>query len=227
MAVGTTRPSRPAVDAAASGDTILIGPGQYTEYENVQPEGWGSRYDIYVLCHVGDLTLIGSDPEEVVIGPEAPFPDLPGPVGIVMEAGLEGKLRLEGLTLGNHSDSVVTLWNRLEVVNCRLTNMGNSGLTTDGLGGLLVEDCHFACEEMALAVAAYGPASDFVIRDSEFHLTDISFQDNTDIVVENCRFQGGRAGIQFHRSAGVVTNCEFTGFDAFCVGGHRRFGSIH
>ncbi len=209
---------QPAVDAAASGDTILIGPGQYTEYENVQPEGWGSRYDIYVLCHVGDLTLIGSDPEEVVIGPEAPFPDLPGPVGIVMEAGLEGKLRLEGLTLGNHSDSVVTLWNRLEVVNCRLTNMGNSGLTTDGLGGLLVEDCHFACEEMALAVAAYGPASDFVIRDSEFHLTDISFQDNTDIVVENCRFQGGRAGIQFHRSAGVVTNCEFTGFDAFCVG---------
>ena len=37
-------------------------------------------------------------------------------------------------------------------------------------------------------------------------------------MVENCRFQGGQGGIQFHRSAGVVTNCEFTDFNSFCVG---------
>ncbi len=208
---------QPAVDAAASGDTILIGPGHYLEYQHVQPLGWVNPNDVFVLCHVGGLTLIGSALQDVVIGPEALFPDLPGPVGVVMEEGLEGKLRLEGLTLRNLYKGVWSKWNRLELVNCRLLNISDGGLFTDAPDGLLVEACHFDFAEVAPAISAFGPASDFVIRDSEFHLTDISFQDNTDIVVENCRFQGGQGGIQFHRSAGVVTNCELTDFNAFCV----------
>ncbi len=209
---------QPAVDAAASGDTILIGPGQYTEYQHVHPLGWVNPNDVFVLCHVGGLTLIGSALQDVVIGPEALFPDLPGPVGVVMEEGLEGKLRLEGLTLRNLYKGVWSKWNRLELVNCRLLNISDGGLFTDAPDGLLVEACHFDFAEVAPAISAFGPASGFVIRDSEFHMGDISFQDNTDIVVENCRFQGGQGGIQFHRSAGVVTNCEFTDFNSFCVG---------
>ena len=147
-----------------------------------------------MLCHVGGLTLIGSDPEEVIIGPDALFPDLPGPYGIVMEEGLEGSLRLEGLTLQNLYKGVWSKWNRLELVSCRLINMNDCGLHTDAPDGLLVEACHFDFAEVAPAISAFGPASGFVIRDSEFHMGDISFQDNTDIVVENCRFQGGEGG---------------------------------
>ena len=123
---------QPAVDAAASGDTILIGPGHYTEYQHVHPLGWVNPADVFVLCHVGGLTLIGSDPEEVIIGPDALFPDLPGPYGIVMEEGLEGSLRLEGLTLQNLYKGVWSKWNRLELVSCRLINMNDCGLYTDG-----------------------------------------------------------------------------------------------
>ena len=208
---------QPAVDAAASGDTILIGPGQYMEYQHVHPLGWVNPADVFVLCHVGGLTLIGSDPEEVIIGRMLSFRTC-GAYGIVMEEGLEGSLRLEGLTLQNLYKGVWSKWNRLELVSCRLINMNDCGLYTDAPDGLLVEACHFDFAEVTPAISAFGPASGFVIRDSEFHLTDISFQDNTDIVVENCRFQGGQGGIQFHRSAGVVTNCEFTDFNSFCVG---------
>ena len=48
---------QPAVDAAASGDTILIGPGQYTEYQHVHPLGWVNPADVFVLCHVGGADL--------------------------------------------------------------------------------------------------------------------------------------------------------------------------
>ena len=158
----------------------------------------------------------------MVIGPEALFPDLPGPVGVVMEAGSGGEIAVWRASLcGNLYDRVSG--NQVESAGTGQlpapTNISEMvACSPMRLDGLLVEACHFDFAEVAPAISAFGPASGFVIRDSEFHMGDISFQDNTDIVVENCRFQGGQGGIQFHRSVGVVTNCEFTDFNSFCVG---------
>jgi hypothetical protein len=50
---------QPALDAAADGDTILIGPGEYTESTTVRLPGWA--YDIRSYAHLrcDNLTIIG------------------------------------------------------------------------------------------------------------------------------------------------------------------------
>ena len=58
-----------AVNAAADGDTILIGPGEFTETRSVQIPGWPTD----VLTHgdvlVRRLTIIGAGEGVTVIGP--------------------------------------------------------------------------------------------------------------------------------------------------------------
>ena len=65
-----------AVDAAAPGDVIIVGPGRYQEFQvwNDEIRDW----HFYVLIETDDLTIIGSGPETTIIGPEdnRPYPRL-------------------------------------------------------------------------------------------------------------------------------------------------------
>ena len=56
-----------AVDVAAPGDVIMVGPGRYEEFQ-VYFDG-NSDWHIYVLVETDDLTIIGSGPESTIIGP--------------------------------------------------------------------------------------------------------------------------------------------------------------
>jgi hypothetical protein len=70
-----------AVDAAASGDTITIGPGRFDESQHVTCQDWSE--DVRVLVTQWDLTIIGSG-QETIIGPERPWDLSQGePKGIV------------------------------------------------------------------------------------------------------------------------------------------------
>ena len=57
-----------AVDAAASGDTIRVGPGRYDDGQVVETQGWTGF--VRVLIEKPDLTIIGSGAEQTIIGPE-------------------------------------------------------------------------------------------------------------------------------------------------------------
>ncbi|MBK8168042.1 MAG: right-handed parallel beta-helix repeat-containing protein [bacterium] len=59
-----------AVDASASGDTIMIGPGRYSEYTDHTYAG--NLWHIYVHILSGSVTLIGVGEGDTVIGPESP-----------------------------------------------------------------------------------------------------------------------------------------------------------
>ena len=56
-----------AVDVASPGDVIMVGPGRYEEFQvwNDGVHDW----HIYVLIETDDLTIIGSGPDETIIGP--------------------------------------------------------------------------------------------------------------------------------------------------------------
>ena len=60
-----------AVDAAASGDTILVGPGRYDEGSTVVTPGWTEF--VRVLIPVEDLTIIGAGSDVTIIGPSILF----------------------------------------------------------------------------------------------------------------------------------------------------------
>ena len=51
---------QPALDAAAAGDTILIGPGVYSETNEYYLPGNGDWQDIVGYVPVPDITIIGS-----------------------------------------------------------------------------------------------------------------------------------------------------------------------
>lgn len=59
-----------AVDASASGDTIMIGPGRYSEYTDHTYAG--NVWHNYVHMVTGSLTLIGAGEDVTVIGPGSP-----------------------------------------------------------------------------------------------------------------------------------------------------------
>lgn len=98
---------QPAVDAAARGDTVLIGPGRYLEYA---PYDFGARTELtYVVVNKPNLTIRGTDRDAVVIGPEAPdWPNAFEPNGISTTSGGPGTL-IEALTIENVAEGVVIL----------------------------------------------------------------------------------------------------------------------
>ena len=57
-----------ALDAAASGDTILIGPGEYTEMFPVKYPGYGWEVDVVGDIKVSEFTIIGAGSSETYIG---------------------------------------------------------------------------------------------------------------------------------------------------------------
>jgi pectin methylesterase-like acyl-CoA thioesterase len=70
---------QPAIEAAAEGDTILIGPGRYDEFFEVQTPGWTEPVVVWV--NKDNLTIIGADPEQTIIGPEEYYAPLEAPLG--------------------------------------------------------------------------------------------------------------------------------------------------
>jgi hypothetical protein len=60
-----------AVDAAASGDTIRIGPGRFAENNPTPCTTYIPFVRIWVPQDV--LTIIGAGPEETIIGPVEPW----------------------------------------------------------------------------------------------------------------------------------------------------------
>ena len=60
-----------AVDAAASGDTILIGPGRYDEGQVVSTPGWSDF--VRVLVNHEELSIFGSGVDSTIIGPVENF----------------------------------------------------------------------------------------------------------------------------------------------------------
>jgi hypothetical protein len=89
---------QPAVDVSAPGDTILIGPGNYTEAHSVQLNGFSLPTDVFVNVLVGDLTFIGSDANEVIIGPDEFYSTYQGPITFNCE-DLPGTVRIENVTI--------------------------------------------------------------------------------------------------------------------------------
>ncbi|MDY0108579.1 MAG: right-handed parallel beta-helix repeat-containing protein [Candidatus Krumholzibacteria bacterium] len=220
-----------AVDAAASGDTLRIGPGRWYEYwviMNGQP--------VYTLISDKSLTFIGAGPTTTIIGHETP-PFSPSTVGWAMLIGqsVQGTSRFEDLGFdmpGIGGSAIRNNGNRIEVRNCRFTRLV-WGVTTFGIGGGFVRDCEFIdvnYNNGATGVVAYTPARDLLIEDCTFtncsEAVGADWDGCQDITVQNCVMTGGRGGVSFASGAsGTVRNCTITGQFLFGIA-LNRFGLV-
>jgi hypothetical protein len=206
---------QPALDAAAAGDTILIGPGVYTEYQTVTLPNWNWAIDVYAYVQQENLTIIGTDREAVVIGPEVADFHLFGPKGITVVQTVNA-LRVENVTLRNLYNGIYFYTGELRVQSFSTRGCG-FGITVLSAISALVEECDFRDTDYA-GVKIDGSSGEFDILDSYFfNCHPAVFIDSSDYAsVRDCVIEGdgtiGGAiiGVKFDSNArGEILRCEF------------------
>jgi hypothetical protein len=156
---------QPALDAAAEGDTVSIGPGEYTEFI-INPS---TGMENYGMINVRDLTVIGAGADATIIGPAVYAPNLsagtPWGIGCVDP---QSTIAISDVTIRNCYGGL-GLYGALEVSRCRFA--GN------------VYACDF-----------WSAAQDNIVREclviespATTH-TSMSFEGGGHYVVDNCEF---------------------------------------
>ena len=110
------------LDAAASGDTVLIGPGEYTESSMVRLNGYTSDVEVFGRIAAADVTVIGSGAESTIVGPTT-FQGNYGthsPKCIAYDAGF-GAFNISDLTLRNCYEGI-WVGGLLRMERCHLEN---------------------------------------------------------------------------------------------------------
>lgn len=187
---------QPALDTAADGDTILIGPGEYTEATTVRLPGWA--YDIQSYAHLrcDDLTIIGAGADITVIGPPTYQANADGnPAGLSYSVS-GGTLHISDLGI-RHSYAMFVL------------------------GVLYMERCHFTDNKRGLAWDPSGPGG--WVRDSVFEVTEPIFDAmsfvigygglGSGIALERCQFGSGSS---IRSVQGIeMRDCSFHGLGLY------------
>jgi Right handed beta helix region len=186
--------------AAASGDTVTIGPGVYPEIRTFDTPG--GLADFLAIVYVAELTIIGDGPDTVILGPESPAANLElGPSGIA--TAVTGNARIRGLTLRNLASGIEGVGNWIEVDNCRF--LGN----------------YFGVQAILTGFAT--------VRNSEFidntqiGIIVFAARGGTGALVEGCQFRNNRIALDFQPAGCEVRDSTFEGG---IVGVQVSFGGI-
>lgn len=201
---------QPAIAAASPGDTILIGPGRYTEFSEFWPGV--NPYDTYVGVDKDNLSLIGRDRERTVIGPHVRNFYMAGPKGIATHRDVT-RLAISNLTLVNTYDGVWSTRADLKMWDCTTDSCGN-GVSSGSYGFLDVRNCLFKHSRYG-GVATYRATICATIEDCEFEGGSINNDGVTFVYTQNakvqrCTFRGGWVGVDAEGGARCeVIDCRF------------------
>jgi len=202
---------QPAFDAAAAGDTILIGPGEYPEYGMHQPPGWGTPiaiggYKYFDEASNEPLTILGVSADETIIGPTEAIDDFDSGFLIAGEnvplviGYLSMRTWRQGVTAGYRQAVFsgykgaclfsISLSHAYDVTICNSEFEDGAGISIHHSQDVLITNCEF--------VNAY-----------------LAVNDDLNVVVRNCTFgeyEDLSYGINFGGgSIAVVENCQITG----------------
>ena len=185
-----------AVEAAATGDTVSIGPGVYPELRDYPLPG-GGTLGFVALVEVDELTIVGDGRDVVVLGPAAQAPNVErGPTGIATRPGKN--VRVSGVTVRNVSAGVNPNGEWAEISDSRFVGC-DSGIRSVLTGFLTVSRVE-ALESLSRGIVVFRAAGG-----TGAHIYDSLFADNLSVAVDvqthdshvrNCRFERNRVGLQ-------------------------------
>lgn len=196
-----------AVDAAASGDTIRIGPGRYEEFSTVEyPAG---LYDVCLNTTLGSLTVIGSGVSETTI-----FVNELGSgdysAGIISRIQVEGQgLKVYDLTLEGGFYGAVAAAGYFMYQNCSMVS-NHYGLRVFSATGD-VSTCRFENIDGA-GVGCFSNSHDCSVSQCTFiNCGDYGFyfQASPNMTVTDCEFIGCTMGGFYDISSGSISRCTF------------------
>jgi hypothetical protein len=197
---------QPAVDAAAPGDSICIGPGEYTEFQTIPLTGTYLMIDVYVYVQTSDLTFIGASSESVVIGPEVQDIQVEGPRIIYME-GVIHSTTVRDIGVRNGKLGICAGEGQLDVYRCNCSDCDlGIGFV---IGDLTVDSCTF--EECTTDGIFLAGAQLAFVRNSQFRgcTRGVSVQSSNAAHISNCTFFANGLGAQFSSGTGSIIDCTF------------------
>ncbi|MBK7670634.1 MAG: right-handed parallel beta-helix repeat-containing protein [bacterium] len=199
---------QPAVDAAAAGDTIRIGPGRFATFHPIGLPGYFD--EVIVLIRKPNLTFIGAGKNVTRIGPTSAYvPYAKAPRAFFSLSPNNFKLR--DLTVENVC-LLVFASNYVDIEGCTF-NAPDHRIICISIydSAARVESCEFTLYG-ALGVLFNGPSSGAVINACQFLGTGNSNPVNCsfgprNVSVSGCNVTNG--GFVFYDATGSVANCTF------------------
>lgn len=206
-----------ALDAAADGDTILVGAGRFDTFRPHEPEVNGFLLQIIMMVRK-DLLIQGAGRDSTIIGPEAVVFEIDGrSTGCMfVDEGAEATIR------GFHFENgrgFVALANKCVFEDNRIDSRGQlpasaANLSIGFSGEQVIRNCEFVGPNVHISIADNG-VPNVTIEDSTFIGTD---DDATAIVVrgasfgtviQRCVFRDVLGGVQFtFGGQGEVIDCD-------------------
>lgn len=200
---------QPAIDAAAPGDTIYIGPGEYKEYQTITPPGWPLSIDVYAHIAKANLSIIGLGDGDVVIGPPLAEYSNFSPVGIFIVTDCD-IVNVGGVSFRNLWDGIYCGLSYLDVDDCEFKTCFK-GVTIIEADGGCIDGCLF--ENMELdGIESQNYENDLVIQATTFRgCRNGVFSENTGFIsVSDCLFEGDGSSSDMMSGVKVreYTTCE-------------------
>lgn len=227
-----------AIDAAAPGDSIRIGPGRFDTFRPGVSTINRTGFSAIIWVKTAGLSLIGSGRDTTMIGPAVPIEDGDGgkTASLYMDGGSMGSV-VEGLHCENTA-TIVIIRDQIVMQDCRVKRVPiisaaaiavvgaadvvirttevtgpNGVLTAIGTSGLLVEDCSFDDETLSgIGVIIGNGASECMVRRCTFRrgAGGVQFGLGGTGWVEDCTFEEiAVAGIDVSQGSAVVRRCHF------------------
>jgi hypothetical protein len=210
---------QPAVDAAAPGDSIAIGPGRYTEWHVVEGH---PQWMAYVQT-AKDLTFVGAGIGQTIIGPEDVFEfDLYDLVFGFLAYSSSVRLSMSSLTVANiMRDGIHLQSGRLELDRCEICGCVEFGVFAHCPMGGWVRDCSFHDnglweQRAATTLEFYAPSVGVEVANCNFTHNygdgiGVFWAGCRDINISNCTIDQGINGVVFADGAsGSIRNCTIS-----------------
>lgn len=180
--------------AAQDGDTVSIGPGEYSETRPVNPSG--IEFDVVGYIATPNVSVVGDGRDVVFIGPAI------GPSSVVDEnttglgvgQGASG-VSISGVTVRHLATGIRDADSALSVRACRLVSNGY-GIDQMGLGTCVIEDSEFIGNRLAIIAFSVLGARRVEVLNSTFVDNREGLQiQNPDTLVRDCAISGGERGL--------------------------------
>jgi len=198
-----------AVEAAADGDTIMIGPGRYDDFIEVQAPGWT---DVAVVWVTKDLTFIGAGVDETVVGP-AEYYDPPGSSPKVFCGFYDGHCVIRDLKIENTYEGIYWDHGRLEVYNSSFSSCYGE-IVVFNVDGVVVDGSSFdVVAGTGRGIVSFSGSRDLEISNCYFtgNGHGMSLNGTENAVVSNCVFENERSAVSYDMgSTGAVTGCDMS-----------------
>lgn len=199
-----------ALDAAAAGDTILVGPGRFDEFFDVEGPAWTRPAVAWI--DTDDLTIVGAGRDATILGP-AVYYEPPGVAAMIVGCAGNYGSTIRGVTIEGAWDGIYWWQAELDLSDCRIRNCelgihashagpvhildsmfeGRSGLSSGiftyySEGPVEIFECVFAGAGAGVSAVS----SDVAASDSEFGCQlGVAAQNSASVHIASCSMDSG------------------------------------